>query len=185
MTNNKRPRGHGPSQGQVSLALRQNESDWARVVAPMAGSGRGFLYLPEVDDEVLVGFEHGDIHHPFVIGSLWNGQDKPPMTRQRGGRRRRQGEQAGHQVAQRPHHHARRHRRRREDHHRRQDRREQDRPRLAGQLDADQGAGRPDDRGAGQDHDQGHGRGRREQPGPAHPVRRRLAPSSAARRRRP
>ena len=37
------------------------------------------LYLPEVDDEVLVGFEHGDIHRPYVIGALWNGKDQPPL----------------------------------------------------------------------------------------------------------
>jgi uncharacterized protein involved in type VI secretion and phage assembly len=35
-------------------------------------------FLPEVNDEVLVGFELGDVHYPYVIGGLWNGQDKPP-----------------------------------------------------------------------------------------------------------
>jgi uncharacterized protein involved in type VI secretion and phage assembly len=35
-----------------------------------------------VDDEVLVGFEMGDVHHPYVIGGLWNGQDAPPKTNQ-------------------------------------------------------------------------------------------------------
>ena len=57
----------------------KNESAWARIVSPMAGDGRGFWYLPEIDDEVLVSFEHGDIHRPFVLGALWNGKDKPPM----------------------------------------------------------------------------------------------------------
>jgi uncharacterized protein involved in type VI secretion and phage assembly len=54
-------------------------STWARVAAPMAGSGRGFVWLPEVNDEVLVAFEHGDINRPFVIGAVWNGVDKPPV----------------------------------------------------------------------------------------------------------
>jgi uncharacterized protein involved in type VI secretion and phage assembly len=53
-------------------------SDWARVVVPGGGSARGIAFLPEVNDEVLVGFELGDVHHPYVIGGLWNGQDKPP-----------------------------------------------------------------------------------------------------------
>ena len=46
----------------------------------MAGKERGAFFLPEVNDEVLVAFEHGDINMPYVIGSLWNGVDKPPET---------------------------------------------------------------------------------------------------------
>ena len=46
----------------------------------MAGPERGTYFLPEVDDEVLVAFDHGGIHHPYVIGALWNGKDKPPET---------------------------------------------------------------------------------------------------------
>lgn len=56
-----------------------DESFWAPVAMPMAGPGRGFQYIPEVNDEVLVAFENGDIHRPYVIGALWNGSDKPPM----------------------------------------------------------------------------------------------------------
>ncbi len=56
------------------------ESNWARVACFMAGEKRGALFLPEVGDEVLVAFEHGDINRPYVIGSLWNGKDKPPLT---------------------------------------------------------------------------------------------------------
>jgi uncharacterized protein involved in type VI secretion and phage assembly len=43
-----------------------------------AGSNRGFDCLPEINDEVLVAFEHGDIHRPYVIGGVWNGTDAPP-----------------------------------------------------------------------------------------------------------
>jgi phage protein D/phage baseplate assembly protein gpV len=53
------------------------ESDWARVVQAGAGDHRGFLVLPEVDDEVLVGFEQGDIRWPYILGGLYNGVDKP------------------------------------------------------------------------------------------------------------
>jgi phage baseplate assembly protein V len=56
------------------------ESNWARVAASMAGNGRGTYFLPEVDDEVLVAFEHGRIDHPYVIGSLWNGRDNAPES---------------------------------------------------------------------------------------------------------
>lgn len=51
---------------------------WARVVSVGAGATRGFHCLPEVGDEVLVGFEHGDIHRPLVLGGVWNGKDKTP-----------------------------------------------------------------------------------------------------------
>ena len=44
----------------------------------MAGNGRGLYFLPEIDDEVLVMFQHGDVRFPYVIGSLWNGRDRPP-----------------------------------------------------------------------------------------------------------
>ena len=54
------------------------ESHWARLAAPMAGKDRGSFFLPEVDDEVLVAFEHGDLRFPYVLGALWNGQDTPP-----------------------------------------------------------------------------------------------------------
>ncbi|ELZ32516.1 phage-related baseplate assembly protein [Halogeometricum pallidum JCM 14848] len=56
----------------------EDESYWARLAVPMAGSERGTYFLPEVDDEVLVAFENGDIHYPYVLGALWNGKDKPP-----------------------------------------------------------------------------------------------------------
>ncbi len=57
---------------------------WARLSVPMAGAGRGFYFVPEVNDEVLVAFEQGDITRPYILGSLWNGQDKPPAQNQDG-----------------------------------------------------------------------------------------------------
>lgn len=60
------------------------ESTWARVATPMAGNGRGAYFLPEVDDEVLVAFEHGFVDQPYVIGSLWNGKDEPPEKDENG-----------------------------------------------------------------------------------------------------
>jgi uncharacterized protein involved in type VI secretion and phage assembly len=53
-------------------------SSWARVTTLMAGRDRGTFFIPEVDDEVLVAFELGDIGAPYVVGSLWNHVDVPP-----------------------------------------------------------------------------------------------------------
>jgi uncharacterized protein involved in type VI secretion and phage assembly len=58
------------------------ESWWARVAQPGAGSGRGLAWLPEVGDEVLVAFGHGDVRAPYVIGGLYNGVDAPPLSGQ-------------------------------------------------------------------------------------------------------
>jgi phage protein D/phage baseplate assembly protein gpV len=55
------------------------ESDWARVVQLGAGDARGLQLLPEVNDEVLVAFDHGDIRRPYVVGGLYNGVDSPPF----------------------------------------------------------------------------------------------------------
>ena len=68
-------------QGRVKVKYPWNTedhtSDWAHLACPMAGNGRGFQFLPEVDDEVLVAFEHGDVRRPYVLGALWNGKDAP------------------------------------------------------------------------------------------------------------
>ncbi len=53
------------------------ESWWARTVQPGAGKDRGAVVLPEVGDEVLVAFGHGDLGHPYILGGLYNGQDAP------------------------------------------------------------------------------------------------------------
>jgi uncharacterized protein involved in type VI secretion and phage assembly len=71
-------------QGRVQLSFPflggQNQSTWAPVATLMAGGGRGSWFMPEVGDEVLVAFDHGDFNHPFVLGFLWNGQDQPPAS---------------------------------------------------------------------------------------------------------
>ena len=54
-------------------------SDWARTIQPGAGSHRGAVVLPEVNDEVVVAFELGDLRRPYVVGGLWNGLDPPPL----------------------------------------------------------------------------------------------------------
>jgi hypothetical protein len=53
-------------------------SAWARTVQIGASeAGSGFLWVPEIGDEVLVGFDRGDIDHPYVLGNLYNGVVQP------------------------------------------------------------------------------------------------------------
>ncbi|HUW66769.1 MAG TPA: phage baseplate assembly protein V [Candidatus Nanoarchaeia archaeon] len=80
VTNNKDPEGLGRIKVKFPWLSDKDESNWARVASLMAGKERGIFILPEIDDEVLVAFEHGDINMPYVIGSLWNGEDVPPET---------------------------------------------------------------------------------------------------------
>ena len=60
------------------------ESTWARLSMPMAGRERGWMTIPEVDDEVLVSFVHGDHDNAIVLGSLYNGVDTPPYANEDG-----------------------------------------------------------------------------------------------------
>ena len=68
----------GEARVQLSLPWAPGFQPWARVATLMAGSQRGTFFIPQVGDEVVVGFNHGDIREPFVIGALWNTIDKPP-----------------------------------------------------------------------------------------------------------
>lgn len=56
----------------------EEQSDWIRIATAMAGKDKGTFFMPELDDEVLVVFEQGSFNHPYIVGFLWNGKDKPP-----------------------------------------------------------------------------------------------------------
>ncbi len=80
VSNNVDPEKMGRVRVKFPSLTELHESNWARVVSIGAGNQRGFDCLPEINDEVLVAFEHGDIHRPYVIGGVWNGLDKTPTT---------------------------------------------------------------------------------------------------------
>ena len=78
VTNNSDPDGLGRVKVKLPWLSDNDESWWARLASPAAGQERGFYFIPEVNDEVLVAFEHGDINRPYIVGVLWNGMDHPP-----------------------------------------------------------------------------------------------------------
>lgn len=80
VTDNEDPEGMGRVKVKFPTLTEDHNSNWARVVSIGAAAGRGFDCLPEIDDEVLVTFEHGDIHRPYILGGVWNGEDMPPNT---------------------------------------------------------------------------------------------------------
>jgi uncharacterized protein involved in type VI secretion and phage assembly len=73
--------------GRIQVQLPQMDESgqrgskvWARMATLMAGKNRGTWFIPDVNDEVLVAFEAGDVRRPYVIGSMWNGTSSPPET---------------------------------------------------------------------------------------------------------
>lgn len=79
---------------EVQVRLHGYPSDeaiWARVLAPVAGDGYGAVMLPNVDDEVLVGFVGGDPAFPVVMGSLYTANNLPPFDPIEGSQVRRWG----------------------------------------------------------------------------------------------
>ena len=74
--------GTGENEGMVKVKLPllgdNIATNWVRVMSVGAGATRGSLVMPSINDEVMVMFEDGDLRRPVVLGSLWNGIDKPP-----------------------------------------------------------------------------------------------------------
>jgi phage baseplate assembly protein V len=68
----------GQGRVQIYLPWLPSMQPWARVAVLDAGMNRGTYFIPQIGDEVLVAFNHGDVREPYVIGGLWNGQDRPP-----------------------------------------------------------------------------------------------------------
>ena len=60
--------------------LSGTQTEWVSVASIMAGGDAGAFFMPNVDDEVLLTFQHGDWDHPYVIGFVWNPVQKPPST---------------------------------------------------------------------------------------------------------
>jgi uncharacterized protein involved in type VI secretion and phage assembly len=55
------------------------------MITPHAGGERGFMFMPEAGDEVVVAFEDGDVERPVVLGSVWNAVDQAPRKEFWGG----------------------------------------------------------------------------------------------------
>jgi uncharacterized protein involved in type VI secretion and phage assembly len=77
VTDNKDPENLNRVKLKLPYLTDTHETGWARVLQAGAGAGRGWSVLPEIDDEVLVGFEHSDLDRPYVLGGLVNGKDNP------------------------------------------------------------------------------------------------------------
>lgn len=69
----------GEGRVQVKVPTRPSFEPWARLVAVGAASGRGFMWVPEINDEVLVAFAEDDTSSAYILGGLWSTMDPPPL----------------------------------------------------------------------------------------------------------
>lgn len=53
-------------------------SNWARVVTLFASAETGVHFRPEIGDEAVLGFDRNSIDHPFILGFVWSGENRPP-----------------------------------------------------------------------------------------------------------
>lgn len=81
VTDNRDPEQEGRVKVTYPWFDSQMESNWCRTVQIYAGGGYGAFFVPEIGDEVAVAFMHGDMRLPFVLGGVYNGQDKPATHR--------------------------------------------------------------------------------------------------------
>lgn len=98
VTNNKDPDNKGRVKVKIPMLTQESETDWVRIATLMGGKERGSLFIPEVDDEVLLAFHMGDVSQPFVVGSLWNDKAKPPSGKDDKNNVRKLVSRAGHEL---------------------------------------------------------------------------------------
>lgn len=91
------PKGIGRVKVKFPWLSQEVDSAWARIATAWAGGSRGTYLLPEVGDEVVVAFRHGDIKHPYILGFLWSETDRPPDPSPRADRRELRSK-SGHRV---------------------------------------------------------------------------------------
>ena len=70
----------GEARVQLSLPWLPGYTPWARISSQMAGMASGSFFVPQIGDEVLVAFHHGDVREPYILGTCWNTMDRPPAV---------------------------------------------------------------------------------------------------------
>ncbi len=76
------PDGEPKIQVKVPVLQASKEGIWARLAKPFASESFGLFFLPEIGDEVLLGYFNDDPSHPVVLGSLYSSKRKPPYELQ-------------------------------------------------------------------------------------------------------
>lgn len=69
----------GSGRVQVKVTARPSFEPWARLPSVGGSSGRGFMWVPQIGDEVLIAFAEDDTSSAYVLGGLWSTQNSPPL----------------------------------------------------------------------------------------------------------
>src|SRR5205085_9905386 len=70
----------GEGRVMLQLPFMPGYMPWARMAAAMTGMGSGTWWIPQIGQEVLVAFNHGDVREPYILGGCWNSIDRPPSV---------------------------------------------------------------------------------------------------------
>jgi uncharacterized protein involved in type VI secretion and phage assembly len=89
VTDNKDPDKLARVKVKIPVLTEGETTFWCPMIQLGASKNRGWFFIPEVDDEVMLAYEHGDINRPIVLGAIWNGKDKPPDNNKSGDNPRR------------------------------------------------------------------------------------------------
>jgi uncharacterized protein involved in type VI secretion and phage assembly len=89
VTDNKDPDKLARVKVKIPALTEAETTFWCPLVMLGASKNRGWFFIPEVDDEVMLAYEHGDPNRPIVLGAIWNGKDKPPDNNKSGDNPRR------------------------------------------------------------------------------------------------
>lgn len=82
------------SLGRIELSFPWLGSDgaevraWATLLSPYADNDQGLQVLPEVDTQVVVGFEAGSLRRPYIVGAAWNGKESLPVSAEKANNKR-------------------------------------------------------------------------------------------------
>jgi phage baseplate assembly protein V len=98
VTNNVDDEGLGRVRVHLPWFSERGETRWVACMTPMAGSGRGMEFVPDIGDDVVVAFLAGNIDDPIVLGSVWNARQRPPVRVAAGNQVRKIKTGAGHTV---------------------------------------------------------------------------------------
>jgi uncharacterized protein involved in type VI secretion and phage assembly len=80
VTDNHDREGQGRVEIEFVMLGPEAPRRWCYVASPAAGGDRGFFFMPEIHDEVIVAFDHGNFDHSYIIGYPWNPVQPPPST---------------------------------------------------------------------------------------------------------
>ncbi len=72
--------GIGEGRVQVKIPARPSFEPWARLPSIGGSSGRGFMWVPQINDEVLVAFADNDTSSAYILGGLWSSLNSPPIS---------------------------------------------------------------------------------------------------------